>query len=134
MNAQFEGHAEEIIDAMQEAVITALEAVGIQAENYAKKNAKAFADKGILYNSISHKVDTRGQEVYIGSPLDYSAYVELGTGQYYPSGRKTPWAYQDENGEWHWTRGNKAQPFLAPAVKDHKQTYQNIIEDTLKGK
>ena len=37
MNAQFEGHAEEIIDAMQEAVITALEAVGIQAESYAKK-------------------------------------------------------------------------------------------------
>lgn len=132
MNAQFEGHAEEIIDAMQEAVITALEAVGIQAESYAKKEAPA--DTGRLRNSISHKVDARGQEVYIGTPLEYGAYVELGTGQYYAGGRQTPWSYQDAKGNWYWTRGNKAQPFLAPAVKDHKQTYQNIIEDTLKGK
>lgn len=132
MNAQFEGHADEILSAMHEAAITALEKVGIQAEEYAKKLAPA--DTGRLRNSIAWKLDTRAQEVYIGTNLYYAPYQELGTGQYYPGGRKTPWAYQDEKGNWHWTRGNKAVPFLRPAVQDHKQTYKNIIEDTLKGK
>lgn len=132
MNAHFEGHADEILSAMHEAAITALEAIGIQAEGYAKKDAKV--DTGRLRNSISHKVDARAQEVYIGTNVEHGVYQELGTGQYYPGGRKTPWAYQDEKGNWHWTRGNKAVPFLRPAVQDHRQTYKNIIEDTLKGK
>ena len=48
------------------------------------------------------------------------------------SGRPTPWVYQDAQGNWHWTRGNQAHPFLKPAVADHPQTYRNIIEDELK--
>ena len=61
-------------------------------------------------------------------------YQELGTGKYAEGGggRPTPWVYQDDDGNWHWTRGNPAQPFLAPAVKDHQQTYRNIIEDEMK--
>lgn len=134
MNAHFEGHADEILSAMQEAAITALEKVGIQAEKYAKKAAQV--DTGRLRNSIAHMVTTKAgeQAVYIGTNAEHAVYQELGTGQYYPGGRKTPWAYQDEKGNLHWTRGNKAVPFLRPAVQDHKQTYKNIIEDTLKGK
>lgn len=132
MNAQFEGHADEILFAMHEAAITALEKIGRVAKEAAADLAPY--DKGRLKGSISHKVDARAQEVYIGTNVEYGVYKELGTGQYYPGGRKTPWAYQDEKGNWHWTRGNKAVPFLRPAVQDHKQTYKNIIEDTLKGK
>lgn len=40
MNAHFEGHADEILSAMHEAAITALEAIGIQAEGYPKKTLK----------------------------------------------------------------------------------------------
>ena len=59
-------------------------------------------------------------------------YVELGTGRYTEGGRPTPWVYQDDEGNWHWTAGNPAQPFLKPAVADHAQTYRNIIEDEIK--
>jgi hypothetical protein len=52
---------------------------------------------------------------------------------YYPGGRKEPWAYKDANGEWHFTHGQKAQPYLKPAVTDHIQTYQNIVKDELGG-
>lgn len=68
----------------------------------------------------------------IKSPRGNKIDVELGTGKYYPGGRPTPWVYQDDNGNWHWTAGNPAQPFLKPAVKDHQTTYRNIIEDELK--
>lgn len=71
----------------------------------------------------------RGIKSLRGNKID----VELGTGKYTEGGRPTPWVYQDDNGSWHWTAGNPAQPFLAPAVKDHPQTYRNIIADELKG-
>jgi hypothetical protein len=58
--------------------------------------------------------------------------VELGTGKYYPGGRQTPWAYQDDKGNWHRTEGQEAQPFLKPAVADHGETFRKIFEDELK--
>ena len=77
-------------------------------------------------------MDEGESAVYIGTDVEYAPYVELGTGKYAEGGRPTPWAYQDDEGNWHWTAGNPAQPFLKPAVADHAQTYRNIIEDELK--
>ena len=47
-------------------------------------------------------------------------------------GRPTPWVYQDAKGNWHYTRGNKAKPFLKPAAADHAIQYRKILEDELK--
>ena len=92
-------------------------------------------DTGNLRNNITHVVDENGLTAYIGTNDKYAAYVELGTGIYAEGGggRPTPWVYQDAKGNWHYTRGNKAQPFLKPAVADHKEQYRTIIERTLKG-
>lgn len=126
----FNNYSAEVLNKFHDAVLRALERCGEQAEGYAKDLAPV--DTGNLRNSISHKVDDGEPAVYIGSNVEYAAYVELGTGKYTDGGRPTPWVYQDDNGNWHWTRGNPAQPFLAPAVADHPQTYRNIIEDELK--
>lgn len=106
----------------------ALERCGMQAEGYAKDLAPVDTEN--LRNSITHKVV--GDEVYIGTNVEYAAYVELGTGKYAEGGRPDPWVYKDEEGNWHHTNGQEAQPYLKPAVADHKQTYRNIIEDELK--
>lgn len=129
-DVRFIDNSGEILREFGEAVQRALERVGEQAEGYAKDLAPV--DTGQLRNSISHKVDDGEPAVYIGTNTSYAPYVELATGIYAEGGRPTPWVYQDENGNWHWTRGNPAQPFLAPAVKDHQNTYRNIIEDELK--
>ena len=126
----FNDYSAEVLNEFHYAVLRALERCGEQAEGYAKDLAPV--DTGNLRNSISHTVDEDEPAVYIGSNVEYAAYVELGTGKYTEGGRPTPWVYQDDNGNWHWTAGNPAQPFLAPAVKDHAQTYRNIIEDELK--
>lgn len=102
----------------------------MQAEGYAKDLTPV--DTGNLRNSITHKVDSAENAVYIGTNNEYAAYVELGTGKYTQGGRQDPWVYQDEEGNWHHTHGQRAQPYLKPAVADHKQTYQNIVEDELK--
>lgn len=116
--------------AMNEAILRALERCGMQAEGYAKDLAPV--DTGSLRNSISHRVDEKEKVVYIGTNVEYAAYVELGTGKYAEGGRQDPWVYQDTEGKWHHTHGQRAQPYLKPAVADHKQTYRNIIEDALK--
>lgn len=132
MNIEFTDNSKEILSALQEAAERALEKCGLVAEGYAKRLAPV--DTGNLRNSITHKVDPTEPAVYIGTNSEYGAYVELGTGQYYPGGRPTPWKYQDANGNWHWTKGNPAKPYLKPAVAGHTQAYQNIIEDELHGR
>ena len=130
MTVDFKDNSGAILSAFHSAVEKALEECGLVAEGYAKKLAPV--DTGNLRNSISHKVDPEEPAVYIGTNSSYAAYQEFGTGIYTEGGRDTPWVYQDEKGNWHWTRGNKAQPFLKPAVADHARQYRQIIEQELK--
>lgn len=118
-------------DEMQMAVIRALEKCGLVAEGYAKKLCQV--DTGNLRNSITHLVVSSEGTVYIGTNSEYGAYVELGTGKYYPGGRQDPWVYQDAKGKWHLTHGQRAQPYLKPAVADHAQQYRQIIEGERNG-
>jgi HK97 gp10 family phage protein len=122
-------HKDEILAALEAATQRALERCGTQAEGYAVDLVPV--DTGNLRNSITHLVDD--DTVYIGTNNKYAVYVELGTGKYATGGggRPDPWVYQDDNGNWHHTHGQRAQPYLKPAVADHKQTYQNIIKDEL---
>lgn len=96
----------EVAEAMQAAILRALERIGSQAEGYAKDLCPV--DTGNLRNSITHKVDDAEQAVYIGTNVEYAPYVEIGTSK------------------------QAAQPYLKPAAADHAQTYQNIMEDELK--
>ena len=130
MDIKFTDNSEEVKSAMHDALIRALEKIGMTAEKYAKRLCPV--DTGNLRNSITHRVDEGEPASYIGSDTEYAAYVELGTGKYYPGGRPTPWAYQDAKGNWHWTAGNKAQPYLKPAAADHASEYRQIVEDELK--
>lgn len=116
---------------MLAAALRALEKCGLTAEGYAKLLCPV--DTGNLRNSITHQVDSGEPAVYIGSNSEYAAYVELGTGKYYPGGRKTPWTYQDAKGNWHLTYGQRAKPYLKPAVADHADTYRSIIKGELHG-
>ena len=89
-----------IIQAVKTAVATALEAVGLQAEGYAKQYCPV--DTGNLRNSISH--DSDEEYAYIGTNVEYAPYVEMGTSK------------------------TKEQPFLRPAVENHQQEYIDIFK------
>lgn len=130
MNVQFTDNSKEVLEAMQQAAVRALEKCGLTAEGYAKKLCPV--DTGNLRNSITHTVDEEEPAAYIGTNNEYAAYVELGTGKYVSGGRPTPWVYQDEKGNWHRTNGQKAQPYLKPAVADHKEIYRGVIDNELK--
>lgn len=131
MEIHITNHSADIKAEFEAACLRALEACGLAAESYAKQACPV--DTGRLRNSITHTVDAEEPAAYVGTNVEYAAYVELGTGVYYPGGRSTPWSYRDAKGNWHRTRGAPAQPFLKPAVADHAQTYRAIIEHELKG-
>ncbi len=113
------------------AALRALEKCGLAAERYAKRLCPV--DTGNLRNSITHRVDEGGAAAYVGTNSEYAAHVELGTGKYCPGGRKTPWVYRDARGRWHITHGQRAQPYLRPAVAGHAAEYRQLLEDGLRG-
>lgn len=131
MKIEITDNSPEFIAAIAEAALRALEECGQVGEGYAK--ALCPVDTGNLRNSIAHQVQPDEQAVYIGSNAEYAAYVELGTGKYYDGGRKTPWCYQDARGNWHITDGQRAKPYLKPAVADNAGVYRGIIERELHG-
>jgi HK97 gp10 family phage protein len=120
-------NTDKCLEELQEAVARALERCGMQAESTAK--GLCPVDTGNLRNSITHQVD--GDTVQIGTAVEYGVYVECGTGKYAAGGRQTPWTYKDDSGQWHMTNGQRAQPFLKPAVADHASDYVNIFKDEL---
>lgn len=119
------------VEELRAACVRALEKCGLVGEGHAKTLCPV--DTGNLRNSITHVVDMAELLCRIGTNSEYAAYVECGTGIYYPGGRQTPWVYQDAHGRFHLTHGQRAQPYLKPAVADHAQQYEGIIRNEMQG-
>lgn len=101
-----------IKNALPEQIEIALEAVGLQAEGYAK--LKCPVDTGRLKNSITHATTKNEKAVYVGTNVEYAPYVEMG--------------HIDAKSGKHVA----AQPYLAPAVTEHVPEYKAIAEHFLK--
>lgn len=98
---------EVIANAIDRALVAALEEIGLVAEGYAKRACPV--DTGRLRSSITHIVDEDGKCAVIGTNVEYAPYVELGT------------------------RHQKPQPYLKPAAEDHESTYRSIFRKHLGG-
>lgn len=98
-----------------------------------ERSAKQLApkDNGDLRRSISSKVE--GNEGIVFTPLEYAPYVEFGTGLFAEEGGRTdvPWNYQDDQGNWHSTSGQKPQPFMRPALDQNRTMIMNILAEGL---
>ena len=97
---------------------------------------KAPKDTGALSRSITSKVEVTGNSIegIVFTPLEYAPYQEYGTGLFAENGngRKTPWVYMDDKGNYHYTRGQHPQPYMRPALEENKDKIINIIKGALK--
>lgn len=106
----------------------------------------APVDSGNLAGSIHMQVKDTGKEMQgrVYTNLEYAAYVEFGTGitgngtyPYEVEGlsleyRDKGWAYFDEDkGEWIYTKGQEAQPYMYPALHTHKKTIEKILKNAV---
>lgn len=117
-----------------------MEQACILVENQAKINCPV--DTGQLRQSITHDTTVENNELVgiVGTNVEYAPYVEYGTGIFAVKGdgRKDRWSYQDAEGNWHSTIGQRPQPFLEPALdskrKDIRELFKNQIKKGAKGK
>ena len=95
-----------------------------------ERTAKELApkDNGELRRSITSKVE--GNVGIVFTNLEYAPYVEYGTGLFAETeGRKdVPWCYEDEEGEWHSTSGQKPQPFMRPALDQNRANIKKLLK------
>lgn len=124
---------------LRSAMNKATQLVHGQAENLVPPNGT-----GNLAGSIHMQVKDTGKELQgrVYTNCEYAAYVEFGTGikgngtypyqiegftlKYKPKG----WAYFDEDkGEWIYTKGQKAQPYMYPALNMHKKAIKKILKE-----
>lgn len=104
MSVNIESHAEDILREKEGAIERVLEEWGLLAEGYAKLYCPV--DTGRLRNSISHFADE--DTMYVGTNVEYAAYVEMGTSRMAP------------------------QPYLEPAISFHLDEYKEVVENELK--
>ena len=97
---------------------------------------KAPKDTGALRRSITSQVETDDGVVtgIVFTPLEYAPYVEFGTGLFAEEGGRVdvPWNYQDDEGIWHSTSGQKPQPYLRPALKENREKIIKLLKEGVK--
>ena len=104
MSYPYKDNTDEVLAALERARRRGLEAIGLTAEGYAKRETPV--DTGRLRNSISHATDD--EAAYIGTNVEYAPYVELGA------------------------RGRQGKHMLQRAATEHADEYKQIMEDALK--
>lgn len=102
-------------------------------ERTAKQNAPK--GDGELRRSITSTVEDLTGTVF--TPLEYAPYVEFGTGLFAEGGQgrtwDLPWHYQDEEGEWHSSKGQHPHPFMRPALDANREEILRIIKEGITG-
>jgi HK97 gp10 family phage protein len=127
----YESNIDKVKKAMEEAEERAL----LKISEFVKAQATLLAptDRGNLKNSIDYDINKSQKETKIGSSAEYAIYVEKGTGIHAEGGkgRKTPWRYKDEKGQWHYTTGQRPQPYLTPSAERNIKIIESIAREEL---
>ena len=103
MKVDYKDNSQRILTALEKGIKNGLEAIGLTAETYAKKETPVCT--GRLRNSISHTVD--GEAAYIGTNVEYAPYLELGT------------------------KKIAAHHYLKRAATEHKDEYKNLTAQAI---
>lgn len=100
-------------------------------------------DSGELRQSIKTSVEASGDDIngITYTNKEYAAYVEFGTGpkgeeshsgispEITPSYTQQGWSYKNDDGEWIYTNGQPAQPFMYPALKNNEKKVKKLIKN-----
>ena len=104
MSYTYKDNTDEVIAALKNAKKRGLEAIGLTAEGYAKKDTPV--DTGRLRNSIAHAVED--DAAFIGTNVEYAVFVEAGA------------------------RGRQGVHMLQRAASEHTDEYNQLMEDSMK--
>lgn len=133
---KFEDNTIEVLGEIEQNINIALEECAGALESRVKRNTRvAKKHGGDTKNSWKHYVDEERHRAVVGNPKQNVIWEEFGTGEYaiHGDGRIGGWSYQDEDGNWHFTRGKKPSRALHKAVISTKSMIRRRLQDALKG-
>lgn len=134
-DVEFKDFSIEVKNAIESLAQNALEEVAGEIESATKRNTKV--DTGKTKNSWTHRIQSEKDQhiATIGSPLENAIWEEFGTGEYALNGdgRKGGWAYEDEQGDWHFTRGKHPRRPFWKAYTALKNKMIKRIQEIFKG-
>lgn len=132
MECKFIDNSDEIKLVLEKATVAGLETAAAEFESQAIRNTPV--DTGQLKGAWGRVIDEQKMVATIGNTLENAIWTEFGTGEYAyeGNGRKTPWRYQDVEGNWHITTGKKPVRMLHNAFVTKKDTAIRIIKQVYK--
>ena len=118
------------LNSINDALISGVSKAALLVQGSAKN--KAPVDSGALRQSIrADKAKNQGGNVTttVSTNLEYAPYVEFGTGSRGQSTNTNTEVEVSYRSDW---RGNKAQPFLWPALRENRNNSIKIIREEVR--
>lgn len=118
------------LNSINDALISGVSKAALLVQGSAKN--KAPVDSGALRQSIrADKAKIQGENVTatVSTNLEYAPYVEFGTGSRGQSTNTNTEVEVSYRSDW---RGNKAQPFLWPALRENRNNSIKIIREEVR--
>lgn len=118
------------LNSINDALISGVSKAAMLVQGSAKN--KAPVDSGALRQSIrADKAKVQGENVTatVSTSLEYAPYVEFGTGSRGQSTNTNTEVEVSYRSDW---RGNKAQPFLWPALRENRNNSIKIIREEVR--
>ena len=118
------------LNSINDALISGVSKAALLVQGSAKN--KAPVDSGALRQSIrADKAKNQGENVTatVSTNLEYAPYVEFGTGSRGQSTNTNTEVEVSYRSDW---RGNKAQPFLWPALRENRNNSIKIIREEVR--
>ena len=118
------------LNSINDALISGVSKAAMLVQGSAKN--KSPVDSGALRQSIrADKAKVQGENVTatVSTNLEYAPYVEFGTGSRGQSTNTNTEVEVSYRSDW---RGNKAQPFLWPALRENRNNSIKIIREEVR--
>ena len=118
------------LNSINDALISGVSKAAMLVQGSAKN--KAPVDSGALRQSIrADKAKVQGENVTatVSTNLEYAPYVEFGTGSRGQSTNTNTEVEVSYRSDW---RGNRAQPFLWPALRENRNNSIKIIKEEVR--
>ena len=129
----FEDNTVKVLAKIEDALDKFLLEAGAELESQVVRNTRV--DTTQTKSKWAAKLDKPNKQIIVGNPLENAVWEEFGTGEFAENGngRKGGWAYVDEKGNGHFTRGKKGTRAFWKAYISMKNKIIKRLQDSLKG-
>lgn len=126
----FKDYSDDVKRKIRELGVAWLDEASGEIQGQTQRNTRV--DTGFTKSKWEYIVDEEKLKAQVGHRYQNAIWEEFGTGIYALNGngrKDVPWAYQDENGKWHKTKGKKPSRAFHHAYNSLKNVVIRLAQD-----